>query len=807
MHFSNIKSKEHKIIMKLKKIYAILAFQLIAGSLFAQEQLDSLAVTKLSPLFSQPTLKNNKLVVPQIKGYEVSLIGSDNKVVIDLNGHISQPLIDKKVNVLYKIVRKSDRAFGEIPMKDIVIKGVYGDKGVGEQPFVIPSLREWYGVDGVFQLRPESAIVLEQQNEESSKVAQLLKEDIKKLIGLDLPVRTGEPKAGDIFIGSKGDKALGNEGYSLKIDDVFSIQAPNYNGKVFGTRTLLQLLAQNKKQLSIPKGFSRDYPTYEVRGFMLDVGRKFFTIDFLNDYVEMMSYYKMSNFHIHLNDNAFQQYFNYDWDKTYAGFRLENERYPNLASKDGHYTKAEFIALQKKALRYGVTIIPEIDVPAHSLAISHAIPEVGSRKFGMDHLDLDNPKSYEVVKNIFDEYTKGPNPVFIGEEVHIGTDEYAKSESEKFRKFTDYVIKVVQDNGKKVRAWGALTHAQGTTPVRVKDVRLNMWYNGYADPIAMKKLGYQQISTPDGWLYIVPAAGYYYDYLNTDNLYNNWEPRMIGDITFEKGDPIVDGGMFAVWNDIAGNGISEKDVHNRVFPAIQVLAEKMWGATDQHTSLFTFNQKKKSVIEAPGLNMRGHYAALDPVIVHLNFDSQTRNQMDNEWKEASTTGTQFEKGIKDNGLKFTGETSKLILPIAEIGEQYTVSFWIKPETNLVGDLFVSKNAKVFSDGKGLGYARDGYQYYFDYTLPINEWSQVSITGDHIGTQLYVNGKLIKDMKPFDVVMPYKDKNNGKEIKYKKVQTLVFPLAQISLKGAVLDELKVYNQKMNGREIASEFKMY
>lgn len=233
--------------MKLKKIYAILAFQLIAGGLFAQEQLDSLAVTKLSPLFSQPTLKNNMLVVPQIKGYEVSLIGSDNKVVIDLNGHISQPLIDKKVNVLYKIVRKSDRAFGEIPMKDIVIKGVYGDKGVGEQPFVIPSLREWYGVNGIFQLRPESAIVLEQQNEESSKAAQLLKEDIKKLIGLDLPVRTGEPKAGDIFIGSKGDKALGNEGYSLKIDDVFSIQAPNYNGKVFGTRTLLQLLAQNKK--------------------------------------------------------------------------------------------------------------------------------------------------------------------------------------------------------------------------------------------------------------------------------------------------------------------------------------------------------------------------------------------------------------------------------------------------------------------------------------------------------------------------------------------------------------------------------
>lgn len=792
--------------MKLKKIYALLSLQLIAGGLLAQEQLDSLAVTKLNSFFLQPTLKNNKLIVPQIKGYEVSLIGSDNKVVIDLDGQISQPLVDKKVNVLYKVVRKSDRAFGEIPMKNIVIKGQYADQGIGEQPFVIPSLREWYGVDGQFKLTAESAIVLEQQDEESAGAAQLLKEDIKKLIGFDLVVRTGQPKSGDIWIGSKGDKTLGKEGYALKIDDVFRIQAPYYTGKVFGTRTLLQLLAQNKKQLTVPKGFSRDYPTYEVRGFMLDVGRKFFTIDFLNDYVEMMSYYKMSNFHVHLSDNAFPQHFNNNWAETYSGFRLENERYPNLASKDGHYTKAEFIALQKKALRYGVTIIPEIDVPAHSLAISQAIPGVGSEKYGQDHLDLDNPLTYEVVKNIFDEYTKGPNPVFIGEEVHIGTDEYDKSEAEKFRKFTDYVIKIVQGNGKKVRAWGALTHAQGKTPVTVKDVRLNMWYNGYADPIAMKKLGYQQISTPDGWLYIVPAAGYYYDYLNTDNLYNNWEPRRIGNVTFEKGDPIVDGGMFAVWNDVAINGISEKDVHNRVFPAVQVLSEKMWGADDLHSSLFTFNAKKKYVIEAPGLNLRGHYVANDPLLLHLNFESQTRNQVDNEWKDALATGTQFEKGIKGNGIKFTGAAGKLTLPMAEIGENYTVSFSIKPEAQLKGDLFVSKHAKVFSDEKGLGYIRDGYQYYFDYVLPVNEWSQVSITGDNIGTQLYVNGKLVKDMKPLEIVMPYKNKKNNKEVKYKKVQTLVFPLSEISLKNAVLDELKVYNQKMTGQEIMSEFKM-
>ena len=109
--------------------------------------------------------------------------------------------------------------------------------------------------------------------------------------------------------------------------------------------------------------------------------------------------------------------------------------------------------------------------------------------------------------------------MFRFKEVHIGTDEYAKKEAEPFRKFTDHFIKYVQSFGKDVRVWGALTHAQGTTPVTSKGVTMNAWYNGYADPVKMKELGYPLISTPDGLLYIVPAAGYYYDYLNLKHLY------------------------------------------------------------------------------------------------------------------------------------------------------------------------------------------------------------------------------------------------------------------------------------------------
>lgn len=119
---------------------------------------------------------------------------------------------------------------------------------------------------------------------------------------------------------------------------------------------------------------------------------------------------------------------------------------------------------------------------------------------------------------------------------------------------------------------------------------MNVWYNGYADPKEMKKLGYNMTSTPDGWLYIVPAAGYYYDYLDLRDLFDKWEPVQVGDVRFPDGDPQIRGGSFAVWNDKVGNGITQKDVNDRVFPAMQILSQKMWRGTD---SSITFSQFAK----------------------------------------------------------------------------------------------------------------------------------------------------------------------------------------------------------------------
>ncbi len=237
--------------------------------------------------------------------------------------------------------------------------------------------------------------------------------------------------------------------------------------------------------------------------------------------------------------------------------------------------------MQRLGQQYGVNIIPEIDIPAHSLAFAHYRPELGSDKYGRDHLDLYNPNTYTFLDSLYKEYITGENPVFIGPDVHIGTDEYDVRESEKYREFTDRYLKYIQSLGKQVRMWGGLRWLKGKTPVHAKDVIMNAWSYDWVDSFQSLKDGFKLISTCDTWLYIVPATGYYREFLDTEWLYTNWKPEKINSKeTLPDGTPGLIGGMFAVWNDHSGNGISEKDVHIRTMPAIKVLSERMWKRLD-----------------------------------------------------------------------------------------------------------------------------------------------------------------------------------------------------------------------------------
>lgn len=796
-----------------RKTACILIVLATTSFLFGQQQeltkLDSNHVVEIQKMISEHLeVKNETLIWGNQNGLAIRLIGSDNVAVIDLLGKVNQPLQTKSVNLLFHAERLSDRAFAEIPIKNFKVSSRTSKTKKNTKPFVIPSLREWQGDEGFFFVTPNSKIIIDSNDSHKIKdVATLLQQDLKKRFNRHFAVAaTGKAKKGDIIIRHCGDTSLGAEGYKMDIGNFIIISAPAHAGRVFATRTLLQLFGEGKLPTPVVKGKVRDYPAYPVRGMLLDVGRKFFSMDFLLDYVEILSYYKMSNFQIHLNDNAFHKYYEFDWEKTPSGFRLESNAFPQLPSPDGYYTKKQFRELQHKAHLYGLEIIPEIDVPAHSLAIVKAVPTIGSTKYGRDHLDIENPQTYDVVTKIFDEYIGGEDPVFVGKHVHIGTDEYDKKDAESFRRFTDFLIKFVQRRGKQVRAWGALSHAKGVTPVRSEDVTLNMWYNGYADPLEMKMLGYKQISTPDSWLYIVPAAGYYYDFLHLDKIYNYWSPSVVGNVTFEKGDPTVVGGMFAIWNDIVENGITQKDVHNRAFAALQVLSEKMWSADDNNTPLAEFNSKKATVGEGPGLNIAGTYRGTPRVVLEIPFEDSVYDQSANFTMPQMAESSDFSKGAVGNALTPQTPFYHISSPVEDIGNSYSVQFFIKLKSDSSQIKFTSSTANFQINSHGISFDREGYSYPIEHDMLLQDWMMITVVGNVHATKLFVNGKLVKNLDGETILMPYKD-NAGKKISFKMVQTLTFPLRHITLQNSDLDELKVYNFEVSNSEILHVYRNY
>ena len=628
---------------------------------------------------------------------------------------------------------------------------------VNPKPFVVPELKQWTGKDGNFIPGKDARIVCTSQNPELLRIARMFADDYQQMFGQTLSVAQGKATSGDFVLSLSADKKLGEEGYAIKITDRVAISAPTPTGLYWSTRTLLQLAEQNQER-SLPQGTIRDYPDYPLRGFMIDCGRKFIPMAYLQDLVKIMAYYKMNTLQVHLNDNGFKQYFEHNWDKTYAAFRLESETYPGLTARDGSYSKKEFIDFQKQAASNFVEIIPEIDVPAHSLALTHYKPEIGSKEYGMDHLDLFKPETYEFVDALFKEYLEGDNPVFVGKRVHIGTDEYSNAKKdvvEKFRAFTDHYIRFVEGFGKQAVVWGALSHAKGDTPVKSENVVMNAWYNGYADPATMIKDGYQLISIPDGLVYIVPKAGYYYDYLNEPYLYKEWTPAHIGKAVFDERHPSILGGMFAIWNDHVGNGISVKDIHHRIFSPLQTLSVKMWTGAQTGIPYETFNEKRALLSEAPGVNQLARIGK-KPELVY----------------ERSTVAP--------------GSTSDY----PEIGYNYTVSFDITGAKESEGtELFRSPNAVFYlSDPiRGMmGFARDGYLNTFPYKVNPGEKATIQIEGNNCSTTLRVNGKVVDEMNTQKLYF-----NAGKD-SMNYVRTLVFPLEKAGNFNSKVQNLKVYN---------------
>lgn len=456
---------------------------------------------------------------------------------------------------------------------------------VNPAPQVVPALQQWNGGVGGEHLGPRSRIVLEAADHDAlADVARQTAADLKDITGWDTQVVTGPAHADDIVLDLDQaadvgpDTALARaEGYSLEVTDRVAITARTPKAVFWGTRSLLQMLTvQGRADATVPVGSAVDWPNYAVRGFMLDIGRRWFGEQFIRDLTRYLSWYKMNTFQLHLNDNEINPP-DGDWSKAYSAFRLQSDdpRFAGLAAKDGSFTHAEWEQLEGVASDHFVDIVPEFDAPAHARAFVAFKPELGRNDGNSDYLDLSKPETTEFMKSVFAEFT----PWFHSHTVHMGADEYPKELASDYQRYFNTMAAYIRGLGKHPAAWGSLSvMAPPGAPGYDRDVTINSWNNGWYGPQALTRDGYDFINSNDTNLYMVPFASYYHgDGLDGRWLYDNWEPYVFsGGQSVAPDNPHLLGAMPALWNDLVHAKYDATDVAKQVEPSLGVLAQKMW---------------------------------------------------------------------------------------------------------------------------------------------------------------------------------------------------------------------------------------
>ena len=253
-----------------------------------------------------------------------------------------------------------------------------------------------------------------------------------------------------------------NEGYKLSVTyNQIVISGKSAQGVFYGIQTLRQLMPasiEDKKneiaELTIPAVTINDNPRYVYRGMHLDVGRHFFPVDFIKKYIDLIAMHKMNTFHWHLTEDQ--------------GWRIEIKKYPKLTEigsnrnetmieknfnpykgdgkpYGGFYSQDEVKDIVAYAKERHVTVIPEIELPGHSLAALAAYPELGNTdeayevgtKWGVfQQIYAPKEETFKFLEDVLTEVIG----LFPSKLIHIGGDEAPKKEWEESN-FAQEVIK------------------------------------------------------------------------------------------------------------------------------------------------------------------------------------------------------------------------------------------------------------------------------------------------------------------------------------------------------------------------------
>ncbi len=388
---------------------------------------------------------------------------------------------------------------------------------------------------------------------ESRLVAEMLSQKLKTSTGFRIKAEQGNKGSIQLNLNSTPDMQLGNEGYNLiSTTKGVVITANQSAGLFYGVQTLLQLLPKEieskeavKMKWIIPSVKITDYPRFAWRGLMLDVSRHFYSKDDVMKYIDEMARWKFNTFHWHLTDDE--------------GWRIEIKSLPRLtevgawrvqrhghfgeydfpkpgesATDGGFYSQDDIREVVQYAKDRNITIVPEIDIPGHSMAAIASYPELsckqdtstrvspgskfsewyGNGTFKMNIENALNPSDenvYAFLDKVFTEVAA----LFPGQYIHVGGDEcykgYWASDSgcQKLMKkldirhvedlqgyFMNRVEAILKTKGKKLIGWDEILDG-GISP----EATVMSW-RGVKGGIEAARLGHDVVMTPTTFAYL-----------------------------------------------------------------------------------------------------------------------------------------------------------------------------------------------------------------------------------------------------------------------------------------------------------------
>ena len=481
---------------------------------------------------------------------------------------------------------------------------------------IIPQPLKIEEASGVFELSPETKIKV---SKKMLKVGKYLQESIRHETGFLLTLEEGEdhtPVRGEIFlvlIETKPD--LGNEGYLLEISrNGIVIKAPKAVGIFYGIQTLKQLILPSqhgrKDIWVLPAVKIQDKPRFKWRGMMLDVGRHLYPVSFIKKFIDTLAMHKMNIFHWHLTEDQ--------------GWRIEIKKYPKLhqigsqraASQSpedesaldgkpygGYYTQKEIKEIVSYAASRFITIIPEIEMPGHSLGALASYPELGcsggpyevSPRWGVrkDVYCGGNEQVYTFLENVLREVLElFPSPV-----IHIGGDEAPKdrwrtcpkcqtmikkqglkNEDELQSYFIKRIEKFLIANGRQLIGWDEILEGGLAPHAKV------MSWRGVEGGIKAAIAGHDVVMSPTTHCYFdyyqsksenEPPGRYWKDSLLPLEKVYAFEP-VPEELSKEQAAHIL-GTQGNIWTEFIPNA---EHVEYMAFPRATALSEVMWSASE-----------------------------------------------------------------------------------------------------------------------------------------------------------------------------------------------------------------------------------